>query len=226
MPADQTIARVFMRVDTHDENLIQSFIKNEKMVVAYVVFHLGKTGENKHFHLAGSMSPVSLQTFRNHIKSHFKVKKDEFSAKEWGSSEDDINDVYSYPYHEENVKFLINNLTEPEQLAAQARNQIIREKTKVIEKKKKDGKTQWEIIEDIRKDLDGIYEEMVTNNPEEHYRSRATYDKIMNVILKHLDLNKIRTGMFDIERWFVTVVRNKPTFKEQIKEKIYSKLYT
>jgi len=46
----------------------------------------------------------------------------------------------------------------------------------------------------------------------------------MNEILITLDKYKIKTGMFDIERWFVTVVRTDETWKNQIKAKIYSKL--
>ena len=225
MGADQVISSVFMRVDTHDKVVIESFIKNEEIDVSYICLHKGKTGENLHFHLSGKMKPISLQTFRNHIKKHFNVKKDEFSAKEWLQEQSDIDSVYSYAYHEEGVEFLINNMTEEEREKAIKANNVIQDKIKKTEVKKKDVKTQWEVIEDIRQELDGVWEAMSTCNPEEHYRSREKYEKIMNTILKHLDLNKIRTGMFDIERWFITVVRNKPSFKEMIKEKIYSKLY-
>lgn len=224
MPGNQEITRVFMRVDTHDEALITKFIEVEKINVTYVVFHTGATGENPHFHLAGTLPAIAIQTLRNHTKSHFKQEKAGYSVKEWKDSEKDIEDVLSYPYHEKEARFFINNVSDSEQVKAKARNEIIGAKKEIIEKK---GPTQWDIIEDIRAELDRHpHFNFIEGASIHEYRQRSNFDIVIDIILNHLNKNRIKFGMFDIEKWFVTVVSNKPKFRDQIKEKIFSKVYS
>lgn len=85
--------------------------------------------------------------------------------------------------------------------------------------------TQREIVQLIREKLNIKESELL-----EDYQSVSRteylrrYEEIMEVILNELDRYGIRTGMYDIERWFITVVRRDAIFRKQIKDKVFSKL--
>jgi hypothetical protein len=100
-------------------------------------------------------------------------------------------------------------------------------KREPIPKTKKETKTQFEIVEEIREQLQLSNTELVNYTSDvttTQHNFKHTYDNIMNTILTTLDKYKIKTGMYDIERWFITVVRVDTVYRESIKAKIFSKL--
>jgi len=93
--------------------------------------------------------------------------------------------------------------------------------------KKEKQITQFEIVEEIREKLQLSNTELINYTSDvttTQHNFKHTYDNIMNTILTTLDKYKIKTGMYDIERWFITVVRVDSNYRDSIKAKIFSKL--
>lgn len=207
MPAVKPIKLLWLRVDTHDEDSIRKYIQLYVNKTYIVALHNGKDGSNPHFHMACELKDAtSIQTVRNRVKSHFTVSKDKYCVMEWDASEE----VFAYCYHEDDVKLMINNLTNEQIEKAIERNKIVNLPTKSAKKKAIKTKTNWDMIEEIRATVS------VTDTNDE------IYDKMIVV----LEANKVRTSVFDLERWFVTVKRNNIDFNRDLKNKIISKVYS
>lgn len=94
----------------------------------------------------------------------------------------------------------------------------------------KDKINQWKIVLEIREKLQIKNIDLLSNGVQlvDISTTQATfsqdYNHIMDVILDVLDKYEIKTGMYDIERWFVSVVRQDQQWRSQIKDKIFSKL--
>lgn len=231
MVATQPILYAFIRVDTHDNDVITSFLRLYIDTTTYCVLHKGSEGENPHFHLLAKLTQVTtLQTLRNWVKKHFNTEKDGFCVKEWKRSEEDDSKLYSYPYHETEAKFIINNLTQEQISRAQKDNQIIQARIKVIkdnQEKKDKGKTKYQIIEELRQELDAeeIQTDHYSNGDVDYPDVRHNFRNICNKIIDKFNKERVIFGIFEIEKIFITLVSNKPKWKEIIMEKIHSKLF-
>lgn len=202
MPQNKKLSKLFVRVDSHAKDLINLFIDslNVKKTV-YLVFHNGQSNENPHFHwLVELKDEISVQTLRNRIKKHFNLsKKNDIGIVEW---KNDNEEVFTYPYHEPNAEFLINNLSEVQ------KEQGIKVNNKKVKKPK--AKTQWDIIDDIRLTIGDEKDNFV----------------IWKAMLKALEDNKIRTSIFDLERWFISIKRVQEEESNALFKKILNKLYS
>jgi hypothetical protein len=202
MPGTKHIDKLWLRVDTQDKDIINQFIDLYVKKTYIVGFHKGKDKENKHFHAAFDLKESTpIQTVKNRVKAHFKTEKDGYCVKEW----DGEDDVFSYMFHEEEVEIMISNLTDEEIAEAKAKNKVIAKK-----KQKREQKTHWQVIEDIRAS----------------YNSGMDNKDLWNVMMVKLEENKIRTSMFDLERIFITVKRFDKNFNADLYQKVMSKLYS
>lgn len=95
-------------------------------------------------------------------------------------------------------------------------------------------KTQWEIMSEILAETraaPGVWEklsEITTGDdgliPEAVWICK-NHRFVWNIMLKHLAINKIRTSSHELERWYVTMMRESRETSDAIFKKIYEKLY-
>lgn len=105
--------------------------------------------------------------------------------------------------------------------------------TSVPKKKLAGVKTQWEIMEEIiaeSRQTPGVWEKFsaITTGPdgiipEERWHCRNTR-RVYDIMLKHLAKNKIRTSVHEMERWYITMMRDEPSVSDSIWRKISNRL--
>jgi len=89
-------------------------------------------------------------------------------------------------------------------------NKAKRTSDKPKNEKKEKKPNQWEIIEEIRSKV------LNKNDPKD----------IWDIMINQLEFYQIRTGMFDLEKWFVTIQRTDKEISNALRHKIISKLYS
>lgn len=137
-----------------------------------------------------------------------------------------IDGLWYLPKGDINRLKFYNNISEHEVQEAVAKYNP--PKSTTTEKPKTDKVNQWQIIKEIRDKLNMSHIDLTSVQYADVSTSQSSfsqnYSHIIDVIIDVLDHHEIKTGMFDIERWFITVVRKDASWKEQIKDKIFSKL--
>jgi len=213
MPSTQLITIMRLRVDTHDTNVIEQYVKQYVKETILIVKHNGEKGDNPHFHMYAELKQeTSMQTLKNQIKKHFNVEKAQYCVEKWDETQAD--DAYAYVFHEgDDVEFIVNNLSEEQVEKAKARNKEVNSKPKkaTVKEKKEKQLSHWQIVEEIRGNI------KITDD------HKTAWMKMLEGLEKH----KIRTGMFCLEKWFVTIQRNRDhDFNRVMYDKIMSKIYS
>lgn len=90
-------------------------------------------------------------------------------------------------------------------------------------------KNHWEIIEEIRKEYREIYytkssERLFTGMMRDDIKISYNTEKLFKILMKKLDKYHIKTSVFDVERWYVTCLRDDSDYQETLYEKVKSKL--
>jgi len=137
MPSIKRSNSWFVRVDypraevDAKMKLILGWIDLEKVLG---VFHIGKTGENPHFHMILTLkSELQKQSLDTRFKNMFSVKGSQYSSKPW----DGKAGAGSYLFHEDKHDIVVNRGYSVEDLAEFKR--LNEEVKKVVEVNKERG---------------------------------------------------------------------------------------
>jgi len=96
--------------------------------------------------------------------------------------------------------------------------------------KKSDAKTLYAVGKEIiaeAKSHPGIFEQKLCKDVDDqltYQESCVRPDRLYNIMLIHLDKNKVRTSIHELERMFLTMIRNDPYQKENFRKTIFSRL--
>jgi len=200
MPATWSAQQCFIRITLNDDTKVIDFFKDFKKI--HIHQHNDEP-ENIHYHIAIEYNDsITKQTISNRIVKFFDVAKTKFSVKPWDGEDKAI----AYMLRKGRTVFTTYN---DEQI-----NEIkkICEEYKENQNKAKQRKqlkpNHWDVIELIR-------QKVINKNNEDTW----------NIMIKELEANKIRTSIFDLERWFVTVKRSDEDFSKDLRHAILNRLY-
>jgi len=104
--------------------------------------------------------------------------------------------------------------------------QAKREKSKSESEKEKSKLNHYEIIEEIREQakVKQLLSHTMADVASTQHHFIENYSEIMEIIFTTLNKHRLKFGIFDLEKWFITVVSEDPRWKSMVKDKIFSKI--
>lgn len=202
------------RLEGYDE-LIKSLVEVPDYEKILGVSHNGNIKDpNPHVHLV-IFTQVKEKAFRKRMTSLFTKGKGNGHV-----SSPPLHDLsgcepLSYMFHEEDnitaANIIVNKGFSVDDIAHyQSMNNEIQE---VIKKKKeKGGENYWEIIEEVKSQLDYV-ECLDTMTDYTTYTKRiASFDNMYRVLMRTLAKYRVRTSENDLNRWITTILRDDPHY--------------
>jgi len=129
------------------------------------------------------------------------------------------------------VHFVKNISTEEVEAARASWNSVVVREPRVSLKDSQ-VKTHYEVMTDIiadAKSKNGIYSYELVADYEGNLDMNwviKDHDRLWDVMLRHLDLNHVRTSIHELERFYVTMTRGDLKVRNKYKDNIFSKIFS
>jgi len=210
--------------DGYEARIKEFYSRAESYPKVFIGFHIGKTGENPHYHIVHTTDkPITVSTLRKRFKPVFTKGKGNghISIKEW----DGKIDAISYVYHEDQhlVPTVLHGFTDEEISQAKQVNAEHQEKIKET--------TPLKVLELVCERLKASQ----LTQYRDHYgqlqtRSRWTHEEIFNAIMDaYYDKGDWFPTRFHIERYIMKVqvmlTQDKTEFQTHVRKLWYSEMF-
>lgn len=186
--------------DGYESRIKEFFSQTDSYPKVFIGFHIGKTGENPHYHVVFTTDkPITVSTLRKRFKLVFTKGKGNghISVKEW----DGKLDAIGYVYHEDQhlVPTVLHGFTAEEISQAKSINAEHQDKIK--------SESPMKVLEKV---VERLFQAGHTTYTD-HYgqvkvRSRWTHEEIFNVIMDaYIEKGDWLPNRFQMERYIMKV---------------------